>query len=239
VGIKRRKTARARSTAKKRAVPAARKLKVIVVDDHPVIREQLAEIIGSEPDLLVCGEAATRAEALRMIGEKQPDLAVVDLTLPDARGIELIRDLHALSKDVKLLVLSMHEESMYGPRAIRAGAHGYIDKGKASSQVLAAIRKVLSGELYLSSELARQMASSLAGGSTLSTEPVDRLSALELEIFERLGEGQRIETIATDEKLSYKTIEAYRLRIRKKLGLPNAAALRRAAIIWASRHKFS
>jgi DNA-binding NarL/FixJ family response regulator len=240
--MKGKKTVRARLVrrrAARAAIPARPKLKIVVVDDHPVIREQLAEIINREPDLRVCAEATTRKEAVRVIRAMQPDLAVVDLTLPDAHGIELVKDLQAQAKDVKLLVLTMHEESLYGARVIRAGARGYIDKSRASSQVLTAIRKVLSGELYLSDELARQMASSVAGSNAGSLEPMDRLGERELEVFERIGDGQSIAEIARAMSLSYKTIENYRSRVRQKLNLPDAAALRRSAIIWASRYKFS
>jgi DNA-binding NarL/FixJ family response regulator len=240
--VKKKQTVRAkpiRQRADISGVPAKPKLRIVLVDDHPVIREQLAEIINREPDVQVCGVATTRAEAVEVIGKLRPDMAVVDLTLPDARGVEVVKELHEHAKDVKLLVLTMHEESLYGPRAIRSGARGYIDKGRASSQVLVAIRKVLGGEVYLSDELAQLMASSVAGTNAGSLEPIDRLGERELEVFERIGDGQSIDKIARAMKLSYKTIETYRVRIRRKLNLPDAAALRRNAIIWVSRYTSS
>jgi DNA-binding NarL/FixJ family response regulator len=237
---KRAARARPKTVAAPATGPRTSRIKIVVVDDHPIIREQLAEVINQEPDLQVCGEAATRQEALKVVLATQPDVAIVDLTLPDVRGIDLLKDLEAQAPQVKILVLSMHEESLYGPRALRAGARGYVDKQSASANIVKAIRRVLSGELYLSDQLAQQMASTLAGkGNPLSSEPADRLEERELEVFERIGTAQSTREIAQAMNLSLKTIETYRVRIKRKLKLSDAASLRRNAIIWASRHKLS
>ncbi len=209
------------------------KREVFLVDDHPLVREWLTNLINQQPDLTVCGEAETAPQALAAIAELAPEVAIVDLSLRDSSGIELIKDLKEACPRVAVLVLSMHEESHYAERALRAGARGYLMKRETTRTVIAAIRQVLEGKLYLSDNVAAAMTTQFIAGQTLATRsPVEQLSDRELEVFELLGQGRSTRQIAETLRVSLKTVQAYCARIKDKLGLGSATELLREAVRW-------
>jgi DNA-binding NarL/FixJ family response regulator len=226
------------------APPAAvRKRKVFVVDDHPMVRERLGELIALEGDLEVCGEAEDAATALRRIGQLQPDVAVVDISLKDTYGIELVKDLKEREGHIPVLVLSMHDEAQYGERAIRAGARGYLNKQEASRKVIAAIRAILNGEIYVSERMKSAMLEKMSrggiggapgagggGGARGGGSATDVLSDRELEVFQLLGQGLGVRQIAEQLFVSPKTVEAHREHIKQKMNFPSSAELLRFAI---------
>jgi DNA-binding NarL/FixJ family response regulator len=204
------------------------------VDDHPVTREGLARLINQESGLAVCGEADTPARALSGIAARQPDLAVVDVSLAaGACGLELIKDLAARHPRLKTLVLSTHDENLYAERALRAGARGYVMKQEPTAQVMLAIRKVLNGEVYLSPAMSGRLLRKLTGSriAPLASE-IERLSDRELEVYRLLGQGRGTRQIAADLHLSISTVETYRTHIKEKLGLNSAPELVRHAVEW-------
>ena len=207
------------------------KTQILIVDDHPMVREWLAQMIRREPDLAVCGEASDAAGALRAIATLKPDMAIVDLTMRDSQGTEFIREIGQRFKELPVLVLSMHDESLYAERAIRAGARGYITKQEAGQKIKEAIRCVLNGRVYLSEALASKMIRAIAAGpSNATTLPVDSLSERQLEILRLLGRGRPTTKIAEDLHLSVKTVEGYIARIKEKLGVATANELLQYAI---------
>lgn len=203
------------------------------MDDHPLVREWLTNLIHQQPDLAVCGEAETGPQAMRAIAELKPDVAIVDISLRDSSGIELIKDLKQCCPGVAVLVLSMHEESHYAERALRAGARGYIMKRETAKKVVTAIRQVLEGKLYVSENLAAALAAQFVAGQVLATRsPVEQLSDRELEVFELLGEGRGTRQIAETLRVSVKTVQAYCARVKEKLNLGSATELLREAVRW-------
>lgn len=210
------------------------KQRVVIVEDHPMVRDHLAQIINKEPDLEVCGEADNIQQGMRIIRDISPDLAIVDITLNGSSGLELIKGLKVLSMQVPVLVLSMHDESLYAERALRAGAKGYITKHKSSREVLSAVRKVLSGEIYLSEKMVSNVLHKFAPGGSKSIKPrtIDRLSDRELVVLEMIGRGQTSRVIAETLDLSIATVDTYRARIKEKLNLQNAFELQHFAIQW-------
>ncbi len=207
--------------------------RILLVDDHPLVRERLAELINEQPDLRVCGEAADRHEALARLAQGPPDLAIVDLSLRNSHGLELIKDLHARDPHLPILVVSMHDEALYAERALRAGARGYINKQEATQNVLKAIRRLLAGQVYLSPQLATRLAGSTFKPERRAPSGIEQLSDRELRVFELLGQGRTLHQIAAELCLDVKTVEAYRARIRVKLGLPDARAVLQRAIDWS------
>jgi len=208
---------------------------VLIVDDHPIVRQGLAQLIDQETDLQVCGQAEDAHEAMQAIGTLHPDMVIVDISLKDTSGMELIKDLKVQHPDLPVLTLSMHDEAVYGERALRAGAKGYIMKQEATEKVVTAIRRVLAGEVYVSDGMAAQMVSKIVGGGTKKTgSPVDRLSDRELEVFRLIGEGFSTREMAERLHLSIKTIETYRAHIKDKLGFQDANELLRSAIQWVN-----
>lgn len=211
-----------------------RKAGVLLVDDHPLLRDGLAQLIGDAPDLMVCGQAADAAEAMLAIERLKPDLAVVDIFLPGTNGIELTKRIREVHPKVKVLILSMHDEGLYARRALRAGALGYVMKQEASKTILDGIRAVLKGERYVS----RRMAEDLLGeavGDTAKPEAQSigqALSDRELEIFELFGHGHNRNDIACKLNVSVKTIEAHRQNIREKLRIRDATEFMRQAMQW-------
>jgi len=204
---------------------------VFLVDDHPLVREWLTNLIHQQPDLAVCGEAETAAEARARITAQKPDVAIVDIGLKDSSGIELIKDLKSCCPAVRILVLSMHEEAHYLERALRAGARGYIMKRETTRKVIGAIRQILEGRLAISEEMAAVMASRFVDGKTLDTvSPGGQLSDRELEVFELLGEGRGTRQVAETLGVSIKTVQAYCARIKEKLNLASATELLREAV---------
>jgi DNA-binding NarL/FixJ family response regulator len=203
------------------------KRRILVVDDHPMVRDWLAQMINREPDLAVSGEAGDAAGALEKISNDPPDMAIVDLTMGDNHGTELIREIAQRFPQVPVLVVSMHDESLYGERAIRAGAKGYITKQEAGDQIRTAIRSVLSGRIYLSDALASRMIRRAAEQSPTSTK---ELSDRQLVVLQLFGRGYSTAQIATEMGLSIKTVEGYIARIKAKLGLATAGELLQYAI---------
>jgi DNA-binding NarL/FixJ family response regulator len=207
--------------------------RVYLVDDHPLVREWLANLIDQQPDLAVCGEAGSAAAAMSGIGSAKPDVAVVDISLGGRSGLELIRDLKQAHPKVAVLVLSMHHEDLYAERALRAGARGYIMKREVTKKVIAAIRRVQQGKVYLGDHLAATLAEKLVTGASAGLEsPVSLLSDRELEVFRLLGQGRTTRQIAEALQLSSKTVQAYYARIKEKLHVSNASELLREAIRW-------
>ena len=209
---------------------------VLIVDDHPIVRQGLAQLINQENDLLVCGQAEDAHEAILAIREFDPDLVIVDISLRDTSGVELIKDLKVQHPDLPVLTLSMHDEAVYGERALRAGARGYIMKQEATEKVVTAIRRVLAGEVYVSDGMAAKMVSKLVGGGTSKKtgSPIESLSDRELEVFRMIGEGYNTREMAEKLHLSVKTIETYRAHIKDKLALQDASELLRSAIQWVN-----
>ncbi|HSU55593.1 MAG TPA: response regulator transcription factor [Candidatus Dormibacteraeota bacterium] len=204
--------------------------RVLLVDDHPMIRERLAEAFAREPGLEVCGEAEDARTALKAVSQTSPDLVIVDLSLKDSHGIDLIKDLHALNPDLAILVVSMHDESLHAERVIGAGARGYITKQEATKKILTAVRTVLEGGIYLSQEAALRVASKSAGPNVQPALPIDKLTDRELRVLELIGQGFGTRQIAELLKLSMATIETYRARTKEKLGLKDASGLLQYAI---------
>jgi DNA-binding NarL/FixJ family response regulator len=203
------------------------------VDDHPLVREWLTNLINQQIDLTVCGESETAPQALQAIAVAKPDVAVVDLSLKDSSGIELIKSLRESQPGVAVLVLSMHDESQYAERALRAGARGYVMKRETTRKVIEAIRRILEGRIYVSEKVAESMAGQVAHRkSSPDRSPVEQLSDRELEVFEMLGQGQGTRQIAESLRVSVKTVQAYCARIKDKLNLNSATELLREAIRW-------
>ena len=206
---------------------------IFLVDDHPLVREWLTNLINQQSDLAVCGEAETGPQAIERILKFKPEVAIVDISLKDSSGIELIKDLKRLQPGTAVLVLSMHEEPHYAERAMRAGARGYIVKRETTRKVISAVRQVLAGEVYLSEEIAAALATQYVTGKTAAKQsPVEQLSDRELEVFELLGQGRGTRQIAEVLKVSVKTVQAYCARIKEKLNLASATELLREAVRW-------
>ena len=208
--------------------------RVLIVDDHPAVREALALRIGRQPDLEVCGEAADMSDALRLVTDTRPDVAVVDISLKTGNGIDLIKRIKDRNDCVRMLVWSMHSESLYGERALRAGALGYINKDQATDKIIEAIRRVLEGKVWLSAALAERVLQRAVGGGRkeVTRSPLDVLADRELEVFRLIGEGVKTADIAERLHLSVKTIETYRDRIRQKLNLSDGTKLAHYAVQW-------
>lgn len=213
-----------------------KKKKIFLVDDHPSMRQGLAILIHQEPDLAVCGEAGDIPSAIEGIRKTKPDIAVIDLTLGAASGLNLLKDLKARSMDVPVLVLSMHNEAVYAERAIRSGARGYIMKEATTGSIIEAIRSVLAGDVYLSPGASSGMLRKMAGIRSGPQDPVESLSDRELEVFRLVGQGVMTRDIAVKLHLSVKTVESYRENIKAKLNLDNSVQLVRAAVEWTATH---
>lgn len=209
--------------------------KALIVDDHPAVREALALRIGKLRDLEVCGEAADVPEALALVDAQDPDIAIIDISLRSGDGLDLIKRIKARKAHVRMLVWSMHSETLYAERALRAGAHGYITKEQATNRIVDAIRQVLEGKVYLSPAMTDKLLHRAVGegGESLEHSPVDALSDRELEVFRLIGQGIQTAEIAKRLHLSAKTVETYRDRIRHKFGLANGTELAHFATKWA------
>jgi DNA-binding NarL/FixJ family response regulator len=209
------------------------KSRIYVVDDHPVVRSGLADIINQELDMLVAGEAESAEDALRDIPKVAPHLVIVDLTLKEASGLELIKALKIRHPEMLVLVLSMHDESVFAERAIRAGARGYLMKNSMMGEIQGAIRQVLGGKIYLSAEMTQRMVEVVSKGKSAGADsPLRRLSDRELEVFEMIGRGLGTSEIARKLHLSVKTIDTHRASIRDKLGLKDAKQIVHHAVQW-------
>jgi DNA-binding NarL/FixJ family response regulator len=211
---------------------AGGKKRIFLVDDHPLVREWLAHLIQQQPDLVVCGEAENAPAALSAIGVARADLVIADINLAGSSGIELVKDLKELHPGVPVLVLSMHDESLYAERAFRAGARGYVNKRETAPKMVEAIRRVLEGKLYLSEKAAEILADRAIRGPAADRSTIERLSDRELEVFDKLGQGIGTRQIAEDFHVSVKTVQEYCARIKDKLHLNNATELLREAVRW-------
>jgi DNA-binding NarL/FixJ family response regulator len=214
------------------------KQRVFLIDDHPIVRQGLALFIDREPDLMVCGEAEGANSALQAIRESVPDFVVLDISLDGPDGLELLKTLRATYPNLPVLILSMHDESAYAERALRAGANGYIMKQEATERVLVAIRRILGGDIYVSDRMSSLMMHQFVGGGLAQSEsPVAGLTDRELEVFRLIGEGRGTRQIAEELHISIKTVESYQAHIKEKLSLRNARELVQCAIQWAIREK--
>jgi DNA-binding NarL/FixJ family response regulator len=206
---------------------------VVLVEDHPMFREQLALLIDKEPAMTVCGQADNVQDALQLIELKNPDIAIVDLTLKGPSGLELIKDLKAKEIDVPVLVLSMHDEALYAERVLKAGGRGYITKNEVSKEVMTAVYAVLRGEIYLPARIASRILESVAVGRK-DENGVSQLTDRELEVFELIGHGRTTREISNQLHLGVSTVDTYRARIKTKLHLENSSQLCHEAIRWVS-----
>jgi DNA-binding NarL/FixJ family response regulator len=210
-----------------------RKQRVFVVDDHPIVRQGLALLINQEPDLTVCGEAEEAESILASIVQLEPDIIVLDISLPGSDGIDALKAIRSNHADLPVLILSMHDESIYAERALRAGANGYIMKQEATDTVLVALRRILAGEVYISDRATSKMLQRIvARPATRQRTSVASLSDRELEVFRLIGSGLGTREIAEKLQLSAKTVESYQAHIKKRLSLPTARALVQRAIEW-------
>jgi DNA-binding NarL/FixJ family response regulator len=209
--------------------------RILLIDDHPLLRTGIGQLISQQKDFAICGEVDDSLKALDAIQDKNPDIVILDITLKKMSGIEVLKHIKVRFPKVKVLILSMHDETLYAPRALRAGASGYIMKQEAAENVIAALRKINSGEVYISERMATQMLSRMVGGrATPISSPVDLLSDRELEVFTLLGRGDGTRDIAEKLNLSVKTIESHRAHIKEKLNLKNATELVRHAVQWVA-----
>jgi DNA-binding NarL/FixJ family response regulator len=212
--------------------PSPRK-KILIVDDHAILREGLVAQINREPDLCVCGEAEDAGKAIAAVEKLEPDLVLADVTLPGRNGLELIRDLRALRPGLPVLVLSMHDPSFFAERVLRAGGRGYISKQRSGQKLISAIRHVLSGQIYLSDEMSTRLLGSLSGKHPARrVSPIEQLTDRELEVFTLIGQAKETKEISRRLGMSAKTVEAHRASIKRKLKLKTGPELTRHAVLW-------
>jgi DNA-binding NarL/FixJ family response regulator len=213
---------------------ASDKRRIFIVDDHPMMRQGLAQLIGAEPDLAVCGEAENGEIALDSIGASKPDLVLADISLPGKNGLELIKDFQAMQPGLPVLVISMHDESLYAERVLRAGGRGYIMKQEGGKKLMQAIRQVLEGKIYVSEKMSADILEIFSGRRAgAENSPVEKLTDREFEVFQLLGQGKGTRDIAEKLHLSVKTVEVHRANIKGKLKLKSAPELIRSAVRWA------
>ncbi|HHY85516.1 MAG TPA: response regulator transcription factor [Verrucomicrobia bacterium] len=217
---------------KQKKKPARGRIRIAIVDDHPMMRQGLAQLINNEPDLTVCAEADTAGQALELLNKARPGLWLIDISLPDKNGIELIKDIRAMDPASRILVVSMHDESLYAERILRAGARGYIMKQEGGKKLMEAIRHVLAGNIYVSEKMSGKILEIFSGQRDTGGSPVARLTDREFEVFQLIGEGKGTRQIAEHLHLSVKTVEVHRANIKEKLGLKTATDLVRYAVRW-------
>jgi DNA-binding NarL/FixJ family response regulator len=212
--------------------------RVLIVDDHPMMRTGLAQLIDNEEDLKVCAEADNAGQALDSAVGQKLDLILLDISLPDKNGLELIKDIRALKPNLPILVVSMHDELLYAERVLRAGGRGYIMKQEGGKKLLEAIRQVLNGQIYVSEKISAGILEAFSGRHTEAAAfPVQQLSDREFEVFQLIGQGKSTREIAVHLHLSVKTVEVHRLNIKKKLKLKTATDLVRHAVRWLETEK--
>jgi DNA-binding NarL/FixJ family response regulator len=216
----------------KRQAPRPAKKRIFLADDHPMMREGLRQLIEKQPDLEVCGEAEDAAQAVEEIDKTRPDLAIVDITLRSSNGLELIKDLQIRVPDISVLVLSMHDESLYAERVLRAGGRGYVMKQEGGGKILEAIRHVLSGQTYVSARISAKIIDTFSGRSAPTDSPVETLTDREFEVFQLIGSGLATKEIADKLHLSVKTVEVHRVNIKQKLNIRTAPELIHFAVRW-------
>lgn len=207
-------------------------VKILIVDDHPSVREGLALRISLHADLEVCGEAGSEEQAIALVKQMKPDLVLVDISLRSGHGLELIKRIRSIDPAIKMLVISGFQESLYAERACRAGALGYLNKQESSEKMIKAIRTVLAGERFLSPEISRRLIGQALGSSDCTKTPIEQLTDRELEIFRMIGEGLSTSLIASRLFLSTHTIDTHRENMKRKLAINSAAELSRAAVQW-------
>ena len=213
------------------------KVKIFLVDDHPLVREWLTNLIHQQPDLVVCGESEDAPHALQEISAARPDVTIVDISLKQGSGIELIKNIKRLHPGIVIIVLSMHDERLYAERALRAGARGYIMKSETAKKVITVIRQVLAGKIYMSESLAAVFAEKFVDGRLpTGGSLIEQLSDRELEVFQLLGKGYETRRVAEMMKVSMKTVQAHCAHIKEKLKLTNAAELLREAVRWQENY---
>ena len=212
--------------------PAQKKSRILIIDDHVMVREGVAEIIKHEPDLDVCGTATTAHEGIEAVRKLKPDLILVDITLPGKNGIEFIKDVRAMNPDLRILVMSMHDESLYADRVLRAGGRGYIRKQEGGEKLIAALRRVVRGEIAVSEEMTGKLLEKFSGRKTIDS-PLEGLSDRELEVFQLIGQGKTMKEIGHELHISPKTVEVHRSHIREKLKVTSAAELIAYAARWS------
>ncbi len=206
---------------------------IYIVEDHPVMRQGYAALVEAEMGLEICGQTGSAPEAHQEIPDAEPDLAIVDLSLQEGSGLELVKDLQELCPDLSILVVSVHDEELYAERVLQAGASGYLQKSVPAEKVATAIHRILEGGLFFEEELKEQMLFRHHGGDSKTAQPMlENLSDRELEVFEYMGQGLTSSEIAEELNLSPKTVDTYRSRAKEKLGLGSNAELRRRAVVW-------
>ena len=221
------------TTSNKQSINAT--IKILVVDDHPIVRQGLSQLIEHESDMTVCAQAEDAPKAMNLMREVKPDFAIVDISLKETSGMELIKDFKASYPDLPILALSMHDESLYAERALRSGAKGYMMKSEATEKVVDAIRAIMDGRIFVSEKMAGKIMHRMIGnGPNVGVSAIERLSDRELEVFSLIGEGNSTRKIAERLHLSVKTIETYRAHIKEKLNLADATELLQYAIRWSS-----
>jgi len=219
--------------AKRDAATTVARKRILVVDDHPIFREGLLQSINRQPDLMICGEAENANQALGLMNSVKPDLVLVDISMPGKSGFELVRDIQAIHPEVGVLVLSMHDESLYAERVLRAGARGYVMKHERPEQLLDAIRQVLSGKAYVSQKMASRILDAFSGRRAAGNRaPLERVTDREFEILQLIGRGKNSHEIAKDLHLSVKTVDTHRTHLKEKLKLKNSLQLTRYAVCW-------
>ena len=215
------------------AAPAAPRRSILLIDDHPFMRAGLGQLIERQPDLRVGGEAGNPAEAFQVLAQSQPVLVLTDLTMPGRSGLEFVKDLIAANEKLAILVVSMHDEAVYAERALRAGARGYIMKEAGGEALLAAIRQVLRGEVYVSARMSARLLEGLSARRPRgSSSPIAKLTDREFEVFQLIGQGKSTRDIAEQLHLSSKTVDVHRSHLKEKLALKDATALIRHAVRW-------
>ncbi|MCX5659583.1 MAG: response regulator transcription factor [Planctomycetota bacterium] len=214
----------------------AKDVRILVVDDHSIVRRGLVDVIKREPGMTVCAEAASAKEAIQAIREHKPRLAIMDLSLQDFSGMELIKQIKAMDPAVSMIVHSIHDELLYAERALRAGAHGYVMKSEETEKLVAAIRTVVKGEIFVSDRMSSRILGRMMGSKVdINSQPIEMLSDRELEVFEDLGRGQGTRQIAEKLCVSIKTVESHRESIKTKLNLKTASELIHVATHWVMR----
>lgn len=206
--------------------------RLLIVDDHPMMRQGLAQLIDNEPDLKVIAEADSGSQAIDAVGSQKLDLVLLDISLPDKNGLELLKDIQALRPGLPILVVSMHDEALYAERVLRAGARGYIMKQEGGKKLMQAIRQVLSGQIYVSEKMSAQILELFSGRRTGGSSPMERLTDREFEVFQLIGQGKGTREIAQHLHLSVKTVEVHRANMKQKLKLKTATDLVRHAVRW-------
>ena len=220
-------------TSKKKIAPAKTRQQILIVDDHPMMREGLRQIIGSEPDLVVGGEAENAFQALELVGKLKPDLVLADLTLPDKSGLELIKDIQSMHPKMPVLVISMHDEALSAERVLRAGGRGYIMKHEGGKKIMLAIRRVLSGQISVSEAMSAKILEIFSGRrAEAAASPVENLTDREFEVFRHIGKGLSTKETAGQMHVSAKTVEVHRMNVKAKLNLKTMAELIRYAVRW-------